>query len=171
MGVVDGLEAILKLGLPMMAASWIAFSWLHNSGEINSDANHKDFASRVKESQRLSKSSDNRRAKFLLGKWGAFGSGFYGLAGFWTFIVIEAGEIWAFIRGGGFTDFAGGNLIGLIIEVVVSQISNFITAFLWFSYWPGPSEPIWLWVLVAFIGYRVGIELARGRFTSPKAAD
>jgi hypothetical protein len=171
MGILDGLEAILKLGLPMMAASWLAFSWLHNSGEINGDANHKDFAKRVKKTKRLSKNTDNKRARFLLGKWGAFGSGFYGLAGCWTFIVIEAGELWAFIRGGGFTDFVGGSLLGLIIDVVVSQISNFVTAFLWFSYWPGPSESIWLWILIAFLGYRVGIELARGRFASSKLAE
>jgi len=170
MGFLDGLEAIIKLGLPMTAASWLAFKWLHDSGEITSDAKHKDFTSRVKKPKELSKNTDNKHARFLLEKWALFGSGFYGLAGFWSFIVIEAADFLNFFRGGGFSGLLDDGLIALIFDILINQLGNFITALLWFSYWPGPSESILLWVLVAFLGYRVGIEFARGRLTLPNLA-
>lgn len=170
MGILDALEAIIKLGLPMMGASWIAFKWLQDSGEITSDANSRDFEFRVKKTKKLSKTTGNKHARFLFNKWARFGSGFYGLAGFWTFIVIEVTDLMNFFLENGFSNFARDGLINLIVDLLINQLSTFITALLWFSYWPGPSESILLWVIVAFLGYRVGIELARGRLKFPKLA-
>jgi len=168
MSILVGLEAILKLGLPMVVISWLAFKWMSSSSEIASDVKHKDFMSRVKKPKELSKNTTNKPAQFLLRKWARFGSGFYGLVGFWTLLVIEANGVFYFFRSGGFSNFENNGLVSLIVGIFIKQVTNFVTAFLWFGYWPGPTDSIWLWIIVAFLGYRIGIELARGRLRLPK---
>ena len=171
MGILDVLEAILKLGLPMVVVSCIAYKWMSRSSDIASDVNHKNFMSRVKKPKDLSKNTDNKPARFLLRKWGKFGGGFYGLVGFWTLIVIEASGVINFLRSGGFSNFESNGLVSLIVGILINQVTSFVTAILWFGYWPGPSESILLWVIVAFLGHRVGVELARGRLKLPKLAN
>ena len=41
----------------------------------------------------------------------------------------------------------------------MNQVGNVVSAFVWFAYWP--SETMILWVLVAYFGYRLGMELAK----------
>ena len=168
MGFLAVLDAIVKLGLPMMIMSWLAFKWLYDKGEIDRSASHKELKSRVRNIKKISQKTDNKPARFLLKKWTKFGSGFYGLTGLWTFIVIEAAELADMLGGEGFSNGIDVELVSFIISFLVNQLINFITALLWFSYWPGPSESILVWVIVAFLGYRVGIEIARGRLRLPK---
>ena len=54
--------------------------------------------------------------------------------------------------------FAGGLVAGAI-EILMNQIGNLISAFVWFGYWADGGVVIWL--LVAYFGYWIGIELAR----------
>jgi hypothetical protein len=164
MDILTWVEALLKLGLPMAAASWVAFGWLYGSGEFENNSSQKEMESRAKKVKKNSLGSSNKKARFLLEKWSRFGGGFYGLAGLWTFIVIEGGQLIDFFVRGGFSTLGEFSLITLIINIIVGQISSFITAVIWFTYWPEPGDSMLAWVLIAFIGYRLGIELAKGRF-------
>ncbi|MDP6413473.1 MAG: hypothetical protein QGG54_00280 [Gammaproteobacteria bacterium] len=95
-----------------------------------------------------------------------FGSGFYGLAGLWTFAVIEIGQFFGFIFNfPGFSVLFGDGLIAFLVDLGLNQLSNVIQAFVWFSYWP--SDSIIIWILVAYLGYWVGVELARRHVELP----
>lgn len=172
MDLLGALTAIFKLGLPMTIASWLAFRWIYGTGEVDRDTNHKELKSSVnkKNIRSFAEKTKDKRAQFILEKWAAFGSGFYGLTGLWTFIVIEAGELYNFIASGGPAGFLDEGLISLIIDILINQIGNFFTALLWFTYWPGEDDSMLLWIIVAFIGYRLGIEVARGRVPLPNFA-
>jgi len=49
----------------------------------------------------------------------------------------------------------------------MNQLSNLISAFMWFSYWDGSML---IWVLVAYAGYIAGIEAARRNLQVSKEA-
>ena len=50
-------------------------------------------------------------------------------------------------------------IISFVVCFLINQFGNVISAFLWFSYWP--AESILLWILIAYLGYWTGVELAR----------
>ena len=161
MGILTWFDAVLKLGLPMVAASWLAFGWLYGSGEFERDSTQKEIESRVKKLKKNTLGSSNKKARFLLQKWSRFGGGFYGLTGLWTLVVFEVGELLSFLQGNSFSGFGNGDIVGIVFAALVSQISSFISAAIWFSYWPEPEDSVLVWVLVAYVGYRVGIQLAK----------
>lgn len=79
------------LGLPMVALSWVIFSWIFLSGEIDRQDKRDAIKAQVKKLKTLSSLDGKRGKRYLYDKWVWFGSGFYGLAGIWTLIVIEVG--------------------------------------------------------------------------------
>ena len=100
------------------------------------------------------------RANYVLGKWMWFGSGFYGLAALWTFVVIELSDIVRLILNPSpLLHLLDDGLISAAIELIMNQIGNIVSAFVWFSYWA--DDGIIVWLLVAYAGYRIGVELAR----------
>ncbi|MFT6094557.1 MAG: hypothetical protein ACJA2Q_002462 [Pseudohongiellaceae bacterium] len=162
--VLEFLEAVLWLGLPMAGLSWFLFSWLYNNGDIDREADQKSTKEQLKSLgksfKKEKKLSGQSQAAYVYGRWAAFGGGFYGLAALWTFLVIEVSQTIRFVFG--FPDFAElfeDGLISFAIELLIDQLGNIVSAFVWFAYWP--SDTMILWVLVAYIGYRLGVELAR----------
>ncbi|MCH7816618.1 MAG: hypothetical protein IIC60_08630, partial [Proteobacteria bacterium] len=81
MNLLDLLEALIKLGLPMVALSWFIFSWLYGSGEIDRDADRKAISARLKKMKKSFNKDAIEKPHFIFGKWMKFGGGFYGLAG------------------------------------------------------------------------------------------
>lgn len=107
-------------------------------------------------------------------KWAKFGGGFYGIVGFFTYLVIEFLEIVGMIRNlGGFFEFIGQFGLDVIIRILVSALTNFITALAWPVYWLtriDTGNP-WVWFLVAYAGYWAGLKLAQARVQRKARAD
>jgi len=155
------LEAVIKLGIPMVVLSWMIFTWLYGGGDIDRKANRKSVSAQVKAMKKsFKKKKDGGAANYMVEKWMWFGSGFYGLAGLWTFAVIEAIDILRLVFNPStiFDAFDNG-LISAVVDLVVNQFSNLVSAFVWFGYWG--DDGVILWLLVAYAGYWVGVELAR----------
>ena len=144
----------------MVVLSWFIFSWLYSSGEIDRKADRKAISARVKKMKKSFEKKDSQNANYVYDKWMWFGSGFYGLAGLWTFAIVEISDLFSFVFNfPGLSSLFAEGVISLIVSVLLNQLGNVITAFVWFSYWPADSIIVWL--LVAYIGYWVGVELAR----------
>lgn len=150
----------------MVALSWFIFTWLFSAGEIDREADHKTITSRLKNMKKVVADKENQNANYVYEKWTWFGSGFYGLAGLWTFAVIEITQFFGFIFNfPGFEELFGDGIIDFIITFFVNQLGNVIQAFVWFAYWP--SDSIIIWILVAYLGYWAGVELARRNVEFP----
>ena len=101
--VLDILEALLKLGLPMVLMSWWVYSWLYRTGRLDPQGSRKEHENQLKlmRKQQKKERAAGRKAKldgkqntdpedFWLQKWMWFGGGFYGMAALWTLLVVEA---------------------------------------------------------------------------------
>ncbi|NKB34039.1 MAG: hypothetical protein GKR91_13165 [Pseudomonadales bacterium] len=166
MNILDLFQAILLLGAPLVALSWFLFTWLFSSGEIDRQADHKAISSRLKKMKKVVADNENQNANYVYEKWSWFGTGFYGLAGLWTFAVIEISQFFGFIFNfPGFEALFGDGIISFLVELLINQFGNVIQAFVWFMYWPADS--IIIWVLIAYLGYWVGVELARRNVDFP----
>ncbi|NNC99109.1 MAG: hypothetical protein HKN85_02900 [Gammaproteobacteria bacterium] len=187
------LEACFKIGFPMTMLSWLLFSWLYSNGSLDKKANRKTISANLKMMKKTAKTEkrEARRSKkkplaseaaptdfmqldesagsqetdkliYVYDRWMWFGSGFYGLAALWTFVVIETLDVYRFIFSeAGLASLFEGGFVNLIVSFVINQIGNIVTAFIWFTYWT--DDFIFLWVIVAYVGYLGGIELAKRR--------
>lgn len=155
------LEAIIKLGIPMVVLSWVIFTWLYGSGDLDREANRKSIAAQVKMMKKsFKKKKDGGTSNYMVEKWMWFGSGFYGLAGLWTFAVIEVVDAFCIILNPSLIlEAFDDGLVSAVIDLVGNQFSNLISAFVWFGYWS--DDGIIVWLLVAYAGYWIGVELAR----------
>ena len=161
MNFLTFLEATIKLGIPMVVLSWIIFTRLYGGGELDRNADKKSIGAKVKNMKRsFNKEKDGGTSNYMVEKWMWFGSGFYGLAGLWTFAVIEIADVLRVISNPSTILHAlDDGFVAAVIDLAVNQFSNFITAFVWFGYWPDEGTIVWL--LVAYVGYWIGEELAR----------
>lgn len=168
--ILDLLESIFKLGVPMAALSWFIFARLYSAGDMDRSADRKAIKQQMKSlasSLKTAKKAKTRRSSNpVFDKWMWFGGGFYGLAALWTFVVVEANEIFNFLfhNPGREVLFRDG-LVGLFVDLVLNQIQNIVTAFVWFNFWE--TDSIVLLVLVAYAGYWTGVEIARREFEVP----
>jgi len=109
-------------------------------------------------------SSADRKRDLVHDKWMKFGGGFYGVVAFYTYLVIETREIVDFIaRLGGFWAMLDRISIGLVFELVVNAVVNFVAAIVWPLYWIRelPGRTPWLLFLAAYAGYWLGAWLAQ----------
>ena len=175
------LESIIKLGLPMAGLSWFLFARMYNSGDVHRDADRKAIKSQLQsvrtkfKADKKVKVKDDTNAKaklksdIVFDKWMWFGSGFYGLAALWTFVIIEITDVFNFIfNNPGWAVLLADGVVSLVFDVLANQISNIVSAFVWFSFWDVGS--IWLLVLIAYAGYWLGIEAARRETEFPVAS-
>lgn len=160
--LVDLLLATFFLGLPLAALSWFLFGWLFSNGDLDRELDTAALRASIKKLKKSSPADPDKSSKtrMLYNKWMWFGSGFYGLAGFWTFLVIEFGQAVDFI-----TDFSAwgkltdAGMVSFLVNFAINQLGNLLQGLVWFTYWPAESTP--LWMLVAFIGYQLGLQFAR----------
>lgn len=144
----------------MAALSWFLFSWLYNSGELDREDDRRAIKARVKKMKKFYEKEKRQKRNYFYDKWMWFGSGFYGLAGLWTFAVIEITDLFSFVYNfSASTQLFDEGLMNFLVTLGLNQLGNILNAFLWFAYWPADS--VLLWVLVAYIGYWVGVEIAR----------
>jgi hypothetical protein len=54
-----------------------------------------------------------------------------------------------------------GGLISLAINLFIESIMNFVAAIAWPVYWLGRAQPFWLWLIVAYAGYWLGVRAAQ----------
>lgn len=161
-GILDWIKVITLLGIPMVCLSWIVFRWLYLSGAIDRSADNKVVSARIKEIKQSFKSSTNRQANFLYRKWMWFGSGFYGLAALWTFMVIELGQVAGFLFNPAPTVARmREDATQFAISTAMAQAVNLLESFLWFAWWTDEGESILLWIAIAWLGYWVGNKCAR----------
>lgn len=165
---IDLFWALLFLGLPMSALSWLLFSWLFSNNDIDRKADGKTLNASLKKLRKKQsrKSRSRSKAEFVYDKWMWFGGGFYGLAGVWTFAVIEISQFFSFLFNvSAWSELFAGGLVNTIVQFLLNQLFNMLQGLLWFSYWP--SESMLLWILIAYLGYWVGVELARRSVVLP----
>lgn len=161
MAFLTFIEATVKLGIPMIVLSWLIFSWLFGDGELDRKADRKSTGKQVKLMKKsFKKKKDGGAADYMVEKWMWFGSGFYGLAGLWTFAVIEISDVFRVIfNPSRIIDTFNGGFVSAIIAIALNQLSNLVSAFVWFGYWG--DDGVIIWVLVAYLGYWIGVEMAR----------
>jgi len=153
-------QALIKLGVPMAVISWLIFSWLYREGMLDIDADRKTTSTELKEIHKSYKQDKNKKRNYLHGKWMWFGSGFYGLAALWTFIVVEFLDLINFVFSfPGFTKLLENGFVDFIIKTILNQVGNIVSAFVWFQYWS--EDSILTWFIVAYAGYMVGIYVAK----------
>jgi hypothetical protein len=160
--IADFLFALLCLGLPLAAASWFLFSWLFNNGDLDRDLDSEALKKSIKKLKKsaISVGKNQSKTRFIYDKWMWFGSGFYGLAGLWTFAVIELTQFIEFLFSiGSWGEMFNEGLVSFLIDFLLNQLGNMLQGLVWFTYWPADS--MLLWVLVAFLGYRLGLQAAK----------
>ena len=171
MDFIDLLEAVIKLGLPLAGLSWFIFNWLYSSGELDRGDNRRAIAARIKKMKKSfdkdkSTKSDKHNANFFYEKWMKFSGGFYGLAGLWTLAVIEFLDAVSFIFNfPGVSELLADGIVSFVYSVLANQLGNIFSAFIWFTYWPAESTLVW--VLIAYVGYWTGVEMARRNLELP----
>ncbi len=145
----------------MVVLSWIIFTWLYGDGDLDRKADRKSTGKQVKLMKKsFKKKKDGGAANYMVEKWMWFGSGFYGLAGLWTFAVIEITDVLRVLfNPSTILDAFENGFVSALIEIALNQLSNLVAAFVWFGYW-GDGGVI-IWVLVAYGGYWIGVEMAR----------
>lgn len=161
------VEALFLLGVPVTALSWIVFRWVYRRGDLDRDADNKVVTARLKEIRKSIKTDKTADHHIVYRRWMRFGSGFYGLAGLWTFFAIETAQLLHFLFHpvstlSGFPEDPPGYLI----DVALNQVGNFISAFVWFIYWSEDGGNFLVTVAMAWAGYWLGIKLAQRDFAA-----
>ncbi len=173
--------ACLKVGLPVLAASyWLVYRALER-GTLTDDGDFDAFKAQVSGMKSAIKQERRKRFRLRLfdhslqSRWMEFGGGFYGLMALLTYVWIEAQEIWNFVLGGGIYDVLTRlTTLGLWIGFIINTLLNVLWALIWPVTWlNGIGHDPWVWFLVAYGAYLAGVWLARRRFRDPglQAAD
>ncbi|MDZ7671070.1 MAG: hypothetical protein U5Q16_17215 [Gammaproteobacteria bacterium] len=145
--------------------TWLLFGRLYAGGRLERGLDRKANRQALK---RIRKETRKDKADFLNRRWMKFGGGFYGIAGLWTFVCIEATELTLFIANfNGFAELFGNGVLNFVIGVLANQFVNFVTALLWFGWWPGDGGGVNAIVVfaAAYGGYLGGLYLARRGMT------
>lgn len=155
-------RAILEIGLPVAALSWLLFYRLYSRGELARDADRKAIGANLKSIRKAQKESKSTSDSLLRTKWMKFGGGFYGVAAAWTLIYIEAsGVIGVVLHPSTVPDMFSNGVGGFIAQQITGQVSTFVDAATWFNWWPGRGHDPVVWFGVAYAAYIAGLELAR----------
>jgi hypothetical protein len=156
------LRAIVELGLPVAALSWLLFYRLYHRGDLARDADHKAIRASLKQIKTAAKESKTPTDNALHAKWMRLGGGFYGVAALWTLIVIEAsGIINAIVDPASLEEAFSRGVVDFGVNLLVSQITSFVQALVWFTWWSGSQHLGYSSIAVAYVGYLAGLNLAR----------
>lgn len=159
--LMEVLEAIFKLGLPVFGVSWWAIGRLNKQGDITPGADRRTVKSDLKDFRKQWRQSNKTEYHFMENKWMRFGGGFYGITALTTFGLIELGELLNFIGNvSAISDMFNEGVIHFLVNILLSQIQNFVTALVWFAYWADGDRSILIWLGTAYISYLLGISRA-----------
>lgn len=175
MDVQDLFRALFVAGLPMFALSFLMVWWALHRGRLDGTS----FKELQQSIQSLGKQRKEQRKGQLkdrgndsgqkekmdpaLEKWFRFGGGFYGLVALYTWLLIEWDEVADFFTGLGevVLSFDFGRLIQVVINLFIESIMNFVAAIAWPAYWLRETGQPWVWLLVAYGGYWLGVRAAQ----------
>ena len=155
------------VGLPIAAFTMAIVWWALQQGHLSESLDTKALGREIKAMSKKRKKKLKEPKPDLhpiQKKWAKFGGGFYGIVGFFTYIVIEFLEVISMIRNfGGIVQFLKQIDLDVIIEMFVSALTNFITALVWPLYWLQriETDQSWIWFVIAYAGYWLGLKLAQ----------
>jgi hypothetical protein len=170
--IFEAFEALIIVGIPVFSFSFLMVYFSYKKGYLSTEVSIKNaFKNDDKSSSKLSK-ANKKNLQFFHSKWVTFGGGFYGLIAVLTFIIIELLQIinfWLSVTS--LKDVTDLFSISSFVSMIVDSFINMITAAIWFTYWPNklPSSLFIMWVLIAYIGYRIGAKHAYRFYLSKKA--
>ncbi len=180
--VIDLMWAVLQAGLPMGLFTLALVWWALRHGLLHE---HMDTAALKRELKAMSRNNRKARKEHkrlkrqkkpqdelpvqhpLQKKWAKFGGGFYGVAAFFTYAVVEVTDVCSTImKFDGFAGFLQRLNFDLLVNMMVNALTNFITAMLWPAYWLQriDSQQPWLWFAAAYGGYWLGLRSAQHLF-------
>ena len=167
--VIEVFWALLMVGVPIgvftLALVWWALQGRDFKESSDTDALRREIKALSQKRKKKSKKDKKEEAVNLhplQKKWTKFGGGFYGIVAFFTYIVVEVIEIIDMIANfGGFIDFIKQLDFNVIVQMFVQALMNFITAIAWPAYWLRriDTNQVWIWFLMAYAGYWVGLKL------------
>lgn len=174
--LIELFWAILVVGMPIAVFTLVLVWWALLGGHLKESmdmvalkAEMKAMSKNKKRDKKDKKDKKNAAEEKskqhpLQRKWAKFGGGFYGIVAFFTYIIIEVSEIIGVILNmGGFIQFLKQLDLNLIIDMVIEAFTNFVAAITWPIYWMREidTEQTWVWFLVAYGGYWVGLRAAQ----------
>jgi hypothetical protein len=180
---MEGASMVLEIvragtfgAVPVAFFTFLILQWSIASGRLNRFDSEKNLHRQYKKhSKAARKSRDTGLAadnKPLFHKRAAgdlfhnkvtfFGGGYYGTMAVLTYILIETVEIWQFLAG--LVDPSTWiNKIGLdlIIEFLISSITNLVAALVWFTTLPEyiTVNNGFIWLGASYLGYLAGLRL------------
>jgi len=178
--LIEVFWALLMAGVPIavftLALVWWALQGGHFQESLDAKALEREMKAMGKKLKKDKKDkTENPVSQHpLQKKWGKFGGGFYGIVAFFTYIVVEVLDITTTIMNfGGFIGFLKQLDIGVIISMFVEALTNFISAMVWPVYWMDriETDQKWVWFVVAYGGYWLGLRIAQSMFQRRKAAE
>ena len=162
--VVEAIWAVVLVGLPItfftLAIAW----WGIRNGHFTEINDRKELGRQMKKMSKGKIDPKNDDRDLIQKKWAKFGGGFYGVVAFFTYLVVEIGEIADLIMNiGGLWEFIKQLDVGVIIELLVNAFINFVTAMAWPLYWMNriDTNQVWMFFLAAYAGYVLGLKLAQ----------
>jgi hypothetical protein len=173
--LIEVFWAILMVGAPIAVFTLALVYWALLRGSFSESLDTKALQREIKAMSKKNKGKNKGKNKEdlkenavelhpLQKKWAKFGGGFYGIVAFFTYIVVEVLEIINKVKGfGGFFDFLKQLDFSVIIHIFVEALTNFISAMIWPVYWMQriDTDLTWIWFVVAYAGYWVGLKLAQ----------
>lgn len=178
--LIEVLWALLMAGVPIavftLALVWWALQGGHFQESLDPRALEREMQAMGKKNKKNKKQeAENLDSQHpLKKKWGKFGGGFYGIVAFFTYIVVEVLDITTTIMNfGGFIDFLKQLEISVIVGIFVEALTNFISAMIWPVYWMDriDTDQTWVWFVVAYGGYWLGLRMAQTLFQRRQAAE
>jgi hypothetical protein len=173
--ITEIFTALFKAGLPIAVASYLLVWWALKHqyfGTVDDirmlEKNAKIMSkTRAKNKKNKSGSSDENlnvhKMNPLHNKWLSFGGGFYGVVGLLTYAVVELREIRDFLLNfGGLATLISDITPGLLINLLIDSVINFVVAIAWPIYWMSDiqTDRIWIWFAVANLSYWAGTRYA-----------
>jgi hypothetical protein len=163
----DLLNAILIVGLPVMAITFVLFAWAYYTGKvIPADDVLEDTEQQIDEM--MDDLPEHKKSgNFIMDKWFEFGGGYFGLMMLITFLHLEFMEILDLgsqLAGIDSVSSLVNSLIQISIQLMIESFMNFINAFMWWNHWsrelPIAEGSGVLWLGVSYVGYVFGEWLA-----------
>jgi hypothetical protein len=167
------LMAAVPIGAFTFALVWWALKHGH-FGEAPDTGKLKSEMAAMAKAHKNSNRKERRSQHPLQRKWASFGGGFYGIVAFFTWVVIELQDIIATITGfGGLGDFLRQLNIGLVVDMFLEAIFNFVAAVTWPVYWMTSidAQYSWIWFVAAYAGYWQGLRMAQRTHRNKGAPD
>jgi len=161
------------VGVPVALFTLAIVFWALQRGHFKESLDIKALEREMKAMSKNNKKNKNNKSSNtedssklhpVQKKWAEFGGGFYGIVAFFTYIVIEVREIITMIISfGGFIDFLKQLDIGVIIDIIIEAVTNFVAAMIWPLYWMEriDMDQPWIWFVMAYAGYWVGLKMAQ----------